>query len=471
VVAPNATSVTVSQSATQPQPALLVARCTIAGSDVAGATLAKSPESRSHPDTAGAHLTTASWPPSRRRPGAAIGGGVRRSAAGPRDRSHPSRLGDERVGSSFQALLLRNNAGVLAKLNYRLPFEFAVPVVAEFPIYGFDLNGYSVDIEIPTRSGIPPAVQEHQVFINEKLAFAADVLTVTFQRDSFNREIDSPIDPPVELINTVLHNFIERFRYVARASKVTHVDFPRGLWTIDYLNDDGSELTPDPERKLVRRRGSQHLHVSCVACDPALWASVFSLPANFQSPGWHSLLLDSHAAIPHVGTAIVLAATALEVFIAGLLDGLVKETVVPKQLWKWIKTRGNDFDKQPSVEEQFDTLLEVITGHSLKEDLGLWEAFQNLKTARNRFVHDGTPRISRNSPPVSVGEALELLGQAEAIVAKIREWVPENRRWWPAHTSNIQIKIVAPFNVTAERHPNTSGEWEIDLVKLGLFWR
>jgi hypothetical protein len=338
-------------------------------------------------------------------------------------------------------------------------------VVAEFPIYGFDSKGYSVEIEVPTRSGIPSAVHEHEVFINEKPAFAADVITITFQRDSFNREIKSPIDPPVEFINTVLDNFIERLRYAARASQVTSINFPRGLWTIDYLNDDGSELTPDPEKKLLRRRGSQHLHVSYVACDPNLWAYVFSLPANFQSPAWHSLLLDSRAAMPHVGTAVVLAATALEVFIAGLLDGLVKETVVPEQLWKWIKKRGNDFDKQPSVEEQFDTLLEIITGHSLKEDVGLWEAFQNIKTARNRFVHDGTPRISKNSPPISVNEAFSLLSQAEAIVAKIREWVPENRRW-PVYTSNIQIKIVAPF-VTAQRNPSTSGEWGISIVRLG----
>jgi hypothetical protein len=153
--------------------------------------------------------------------------------------------------------------------------------------------------------------------------------------------------------------------------------------------------------------------------------------------------LDSRAAFPHLGTVVVLAATALEVFIANLLDTLVKETDVPERLWSWMNKRGK-FDQEPSVEEQFDTLLEVMTGHSLKDDLALWDAFQNLKTARNKFVHEGIPRIGKNAPPISELEALSLVGQAESIVAKIREWIPEKHRW-PLYVPKSAIGFRMPL--------------------------
>jgi hypothetical protein len=50
--------------------------------------------------------------------------------------------------------------------------------------------------------------------------------------------------------------------------------------------------------------------------------------------------------------------------IAGLLAALVEDINTPDHLWEWINDRDNDHYKQPSVAEQFDTLLRVITGHS-----------------------------------------------------------------------------------------------------------
>jgi hypothetical protein len=171
---------------------------------------------------------------------------------------------------------------------------------------------------------------------------------------------------------------------------------------------------------------------------------MFSLPATFEPPAWHTLLLDAQAALPHVGTAVVLAATALEVFIADLLNLLAKESAAPKPLWDWIVDRDDDFFKQPTVSEQFDTLLKVFTGHSLKEENVLWQAFANLKNARNKFVHEGVARIGNSESSVSQADALALLGHAGAIVEQVREWIPEKHQW-PVFVSSSKIQFVVPL--------------------------
>jgi hypothetical protein len=330
---------------------------------------------------------------------------------------------------------------MLAKLHVLLPFELTVPDGAEFRLYGFESEGCGVRFEVPTRSAEKAPATE-QVTLDAKPAFQADVLTITFQKDSFNRNNTSD-DPPELFIKSILDYFIGRLRYAAQAPQVKSPDFPRCRWVLEYLNDDGSELAADPDKKMFRRKFGVTHSVSFVACKSDLWDYIFSLPADFEPPAWRTLLLDSRAALPHVGTAVVLAATALEVFIAKLLDALVKDTAVPKDLWDWINDRDNDHNKQPSVVEQFDTLLMVMTGHSLKDEDALWQAFQKLRNARNKFVHEGIPKIGKTLALTEM-ETLLLIGQAEAIVAKIREWIPEKNRW-PIYTSKTEIQITMPL--------------------------
>ena len=89
------------------------------------------------------------------------------------------------------------------------------------------------------------------------------------------------------------------------------------------------------------------------------------LPDDYQPLPWDVLLLDAQAELPKIGTAIVLAATALEVFIAGILDQLAKEKAVPEELWSWISER-EDYHQQPTLVEQYNDLLHFFTGHSLR---------------------------------------------------------------------------------------------------------
>jgi len=147
-------------------------------------------------------------------------------------------------------------------------------------------------------------------------------------------------------------------------------------------------------------------------------------------------LLDAQADLPRVGPAVVLAATALEVFISNTLDGLVQRSSLPKELWSWINQRG-DYLREPTVEEQFDALLKFLTGHSLKAEATLWEAFRNLKTARNSFVHEGRARIGGTT--VSIETARRLVVSASEIIAKVREWLPSDMHW-PTFTHTIRIE-------------------------------
>ena len=154
---------------------------------------------------------------------------------------------------------------------------------------------------------------------------------------------------------------------------------------------------------------------------------MFALPVDFDIPVWDALRLDAQGALPSVGTAIVLAATSLEVFISTLLDKLAAKKGVSEHLWTWITDRNGRILQQPSVEEQFDVLLREFSGHSLKEDAALWEAFRNLETARNTFVHEGTARVG--SAAITKEEAGKLVMQVDSIIARVREWILEDIRW------------------------------------------
>jgi len=144
------------------------------------------------------------------------------------------------------------------------------------------------------------------------------------------------------------------------------------------------------------------------------------------APRWHDLLLDAAGALPKIGTALVLAATSLEVFIADILDGLAQGSQLPGALWNWLNHRG-DWQKDPSTEEQFDFLLAHFTGHSLKENQQLWGAFKNIRTARNTFVHEGAAKLG--GKVVTLAEATQFVIKTREIVDWVRPWLPPDFQW------------------------------------------
>ena len=138
---------------------------------------------------------------------------------------------------------------------------------------------------------------------------------------------------------------------------------------------------------------------------------------------------------------MVLGATALEVFIADLLNRMAQHSELSEDLWQWINDR-DDYTRDPSTEEQFDVLLKHFTGHSLKEESALWEAFKNLRTGRNKFVHEGAAKIG--GVDVTAQKAAELVGLAHKIVSQIREWLPSEVQW-PVFEHHTTLNVTFPL--------------------------
>ena len=95
-------------------------------------------------------------------------------------------------------------------------------------------------------------------------------------------------------------------------------------------------------------------------------------------------------------------------------------------LWQWINNRQN-FLAEPSTEEQLDQLLREFVGHSLKEELTLWTAFQHLRKARNTFVHEGRAVIGGQD--VDEAQARVLIGRVDEIISLVRQWLPGELQW------------------------------------------
>jgi hypothetical protein len=325
---------------------------------------------------------------------------------------------------------------MLALVQFALPFDLILPKDAQYQLRTFRDGDLQVTVGLPVPSGKPPSpdTPEH-IMLNDQPGFIADAMVLQFRKENFDRDIASEPDPSLSTVSRWANFFLDRLKFVAKAPQVRPVDVAECRWHYQYLNDDGTELLKE-EGKL-RGRGTTGFSWSYIACDPSLWELLHSLPEDFTAPEWSTLLVDARGALPHVGTAVVLAATSLEVLIAELLSKLAAGSAVPPRLWTWINDRG-DWQKEPSVEEQYSILLEVLTGHSLKEDNNLWEGLRNIRSARNSFVHEGHARIGRK--PVSKEDAAMLIQKAEEIALRLREWLPENLRW-PAFEHSVKLEI------------------------------
>lgn len=343
---------------------------------------------------------------------------------------------------------------MIARLLVQLPYMLAVPDGESFNIYQQTIDGYAVEVYPPVRARDSKNSGCENLTIDGKKGIEADVLRVDFLKDSFVRTDTGPIDPPVELMAKVLNDFNARLRTITRAAHAEPVDFPHCNWHLQYLNDDGSEL-PKAEG-LYRGRGGRAYRWQFTACTPLVWDEMAKLPAPFEAPVWDTLRLDAVAALPKVGSALVLAAASLEVFIGQVLNGLAQHKSFPPGIWKWINNRGN-WLREPTVEEEFDSLLKHFTGHSLKEDSLLWEALKNIRAARNSFAHAGVAEIG--GAVISPDKAGQLIQRVHDIIERVRAWLPDELRW-PSAKVEAQIawtQLLREGTDSGER-PQNEGE-------------
>jgi hypothetical protein len=325
----------------------------------------------------------------------------------------------------------------------KLPFELSVPEGETFQLRDYEDRGFVVRVDTPRRSG-DSSDESLQLKLNGKPAFRADVLCIHFYKEEIDRRLSAEIDPPFEVMNDAIRDFLDRVRYLSKAPQVQPVELPMTAYRLDYLTDEGEPL-PE-EEGLATNRMTMPFSVSWIACDSSFWDLIYGLPGDFKSPEWRNLLTDAHGAMPHIGSAITLAATALEVFAAQTLNALQRSSNIPDEIWIWLNSRKpND----PNVEEQLSTLLKILTGKSLKSDAHtLWQSFIRLKRARNSFVHTGAATI--DGVAVTREVASELVLAAESITAQVREWLPEALRWPnPEHKTEVQFLMPLPAGTKA----------------------
>jgi hypothetical protein len=333
-------------------------------------------------------------------------------------------------------------ADVIARLTVAIPFALAVPEGASYIGYSYEEDGITIVARPPVRSDQVLTMSEPlSIELDGQNGFVANALQFDFHKLDFDRHRNAPTyDPTLELMERVVRGFLSRLRYATRAAQVHQIDLGRGVtWRLEYLADDGSALAEDSEK--FRVRAAKSVSVSLVGLSPSVWDVVHQLDSDWLSPVWDDILLDASSVLPNVGTSVVLAATALEVFVADVLERMASGGDVPANLWGWLNARDSSM-KDPSTEEQFDVLLKHFTGHSLKEEVQLWQAFKDIRTARNKFVHEGVARIG--GQPVSADKASQLVSAAHDIIKAVRKWLPADKQW-PQPEAKVSMSFVLPM--------------------------
>jgi len=353
---------------------------------------------------------------------------------------------------------------VIAKFSILLPFEFLRTNGVDLPPWTLERAGCQVQVLAPVQSVArsanvaagdiaPENIRKlvrpsenpqpsSQIFMNHASVVVVDLLQVVFMKSGdFSRDRNAFVDdvrdaPTFPLAIDIANEFLSRFRMLTGDFRIRNLIAARTLAVLEYLGDDGQRVSKDPSK--LSGAANHYANTRLNPLPPHVWDAVRTTTAVADARAWDGLLLDAVGLLPDVGPALVLAATSLETLISEALDYLSSaSSVVPQLLWTWINDRG-DYRKEPSVLDQYDTLLKVLTGRSLRDETELWEALRNIKDARNSFVHKGKALVGKRD--VSLADARALLAKAERIVQWVELFLPETARR-PRLTQTIKIAV------------------------------
>ncbi|WP_048068319.1 hypothetical protein [Methanoregula boonei] len=323
---------------------------------------------------------------------------------------------------------------MISRVDVHIPFDILSPVNEDYQIYSIERSGYNIDF-LPLSRNADFATKKDPVIakLDDRDAILCNTVTMIFHKDAFNRNITASLklDPPLDVIEFALNFFLMRLKWVIQSPQIHPVSLFSTFSKIQYLNDDGSVL--HEENGKFRTKFLELYNINSPAINKEIWNDSFSYSSDYfeivGTLGWEYLLLDAIDELPQIGPSIVLANVGLEVFISGLLNKLAgKQSQISIDFWKWISIRNDKLELQPSVKDQYDILLKVFTGHSLKEENELWKGFSELRNVRNQFVHEGVARLNSSSPPLTEQQARDLLQKAIDIPRKINTWIPESLR-------------------------------------------
>jgi hypothetical protein len=121
--------------------------------------------------------------------------------------------------------------------------------------------------------------------------------------------------------------------------------------------------------------------------DREKWSAVRkSIRQDTDTEIWEDFIYDAKAALKSrdFTKAIIYAAVACEVFIKDYTEKKVRENHFSQAAWKRLKER------QPRVLEYYDSILHLITDHSLNvEQEDLYKSMRKLFKMRNNIMHEG----------------------------------------------------------------------------------
>ena len=335
---------------------------------------------------------------------------------------------------------------MIARYSLLLPFEFTMDAELTLPPLSLSIGGERVAVHLPERAALNPRdldasseapmgeaplklipaarVPVRSITADGKPAVLANLLTVDFFRDNFERQRDSPpdhpADPPFELAVAAANEVLGRIRLLSRASNARLLNPDDVLWLLRYLRDDEELVDEDPF--LYRERWVALSDWKLSGITQHLWQAASELRAEPIKRVWEALLLDADALFSEAGAAIVLAHSALETFSKATLDRLARQSATPVKLWKFLFRRR----REPPMDVQLDELLEAFTGHSLKERTDLWQDFKHLQEARNSFAHRGEASI--NGKPITRDDLSRLLAATRETIDWVETFLPPEWR-------------------------------------------
>jgi hypothetical protein len=274
------------------------------------------------------------------------------------------------------------------------------------------------------RNARAPVFSDSQVVGGKKTA-QVNVLVLDTIKPEFDRAAEriASRNPDIEAAFEAANSILARIRVYARAAQIRPLQRGHDPWQVMYLTDNGEQLEPE-EGKIRGVTGALSI-IGYPAITPDSIQMVADRQGTNEPYAWDNLLLDAEALLPHIGSSIVMANAALEVFITWVLDTLHTEKQLPGDVWNWINTRDH-WSKEPSVSEKFDALLRVFTGRSLKDEPRLWQQFVELRKARNTLVHEGVAQIG--SAPVTAEKSKGLVDSTKEIIKWVELLLPEAQK-------------------------------------------
>lgn len=325
---------------------------------------------------------------------------------------------------------------MLARVAVHLPESLWLPEGVQFEPFSDDYRGQRVLVHPPLQSGfevrpdgegnfnvsdlyllLTPVAHERVypfVRMDGRYVNHANLLQIDFVRDSFERKSGSPPDPDREVIEAIVVNIVSRLRHVIGAPTFREFRLLNTFWTIRYLSDDGQEL-PE-EVGLVRGRVNAPFKFTFTGLDDSSWNGVRGLAFDFQPQIWERLFLDAQYLLPEVGPALTLAIAAIET----AADEMIRQQLPTDPDQAERLRRAN------RLGQRLDSVAKQLTGASLKEMPTLWDAFNQLRRARNASAHEGTPVL--DGVKVDDQVALQMILAVRPVLDWIETRLPSNLR-------------------------------------------